>query len=119
MYRPGGAPELVTGGILLAIGAALLSFALYAIEAGGEGGVGIAASVLGTGALFFGGFGGFMLLGIDSKQLSMKIGLIGLALGLIPYFLLIGRPGYALNAAFLVAALSSGLAMMLRRSCYR
>jgi hypothetical protein len=119
MYRPGGTPELVTGGILLAIAAALGSFGLYAAQAGGEGGAGIAASVLAIGAFFFGGFGRFMLLGIDSKRLSTRVALLGLALGLIPYFLLFGRPGYALNAVFLVAALSSGLAILLRRSSYQ
>jgi hypothetical protein len=75
--------------------------------------------VVGLGAIFFGGFGGFMLLGIESKPLSTRVALIGLALGLIPYFLLFGRPGYALNAVFLVAALSSGLAILLRRSSYQ
>jgi hypothetical protein len=70
-------------------------------------------------AIFFGGFGAFMLLGIESRQLSTRVALIGLAPGLIPYFLLVGRPGYALNAAFLVAALSSGLAVVLRRSSYQ
>jgi O-antigen/teichoic acid export membrane protein len=74
---------------------------------------------LGASALFFGGFGGFMLLGIDSKQLSTRVALVSLALGLVPYILLFGRAGYALNAVFLVAALSSGLAMLLRRSSHR
>jgi hypothetical protein len=119
MYRPGGAPELVTGSILLAIAAALLSFALFATDAGGEGGAWIASRMLGLGAIFFGGFGGFMLLGIDSRRLSARVGVMSLALGLIPYFLLFGRPVYALNAVFLVAALSSGLAILLRRSSYR
>jgi uncharacterized membrane protein len=106
----------VTGSILLAIAAVLGSFALFFGQAeGGEGGAGIAASVLWLGAIFFGGFGGFMLLGIDSKQLSIKVGTAGLALGLVPYFLFLGRPGYSLNAIFLVAALSSGLAIWLRR----
>jgi hypothetical protein len=116
MYRPGGAPELVAGTVLLAIAAALGLFALILGQAGGgEGGAGIAALFLGAGSVFFGGFGGFMLLGIDSKQLSLRVGTVGLALALIPYFLFLGRPGYALNAIFLVAALSSGLGIWLRR----
>jgi hypothetical protein len=120
MYRPGGAPELVAGSVLLAIAAALGLFALFLGQAeGGEGGAGIGALFLGAGSLFFGAFGGFMLLGIDSKQLSIKVGTVGLALSLVPYFLFLGRPGYALNAIFLVAALSSGLAILLRRSSYR
>jgi hypothetical protein len=84
MYRPGGVPELVAGSILLAIATALGSFAVYAVEAGGEGGAGIAALVLAIGAIFFAGSGSFMLLGIDSKRLSIRVGLMGLALGLIP-----------------------------------
>jgi hypothetical protein len=119
VYRPGGTPELVTGSVLLAIAAALLSFALYANQAGGEGGAGIGARLLALGAFFFGGVGGFMLLGIDSKQLSTRVALVGLALGLIPYFLLFGSPGHALNAAFLIAALASGLAIVLRRSSHQ
>ena len=120
MYRPGGIPELVAACVLLSIATGLGSFALYASQVEGEGGSRIGpqlgALVLGAGAILSGWFGGEMLLGIESKQLSRRVAVGGLVLGLLPYALVLGRPGYAFNAAFLVAALASLLAIFLRRS---
>jgi hypothetical protein len=122
MYRPGGAPELGVAIVLLAIATGLCGCGLSVSQGDSpDGGPGryFAFIALMAGAVFFGWHGASMLLGIDSRRLSARVGVMSLALGLIPYFLLFGRPVYALNAVFLVAALSSGLAILLRRSSYR
>lgn len=68
------------------------------------------------GAIFFGGFGSLMLLAIESKPLSTKVATTSLVFSLIPFALLVGISGLAVNAAFLVAALSSALAILFRWS---
>jgi hypothetical protein len=49
---------------------------------------------------------------IDSRPLSTRVVAISLAMGVLPYVLLFGSPGYVFNAGFLLAALSSCLAVL-------
>jgi hypothetical protein len=62
-------------------------------------------------AIVLGAVGAVMLTGIESKPLSTRVGLVSLALGLLPYVLVFGVPGYVFNAGFLLAALSSAVAI--------
>jgi hypothetical protein len=47
---------------------------------------------------------------VERRPLTTKIGLMSLALGLMPYSLLLGVPGYVFNLGFLLAAVNSARA---------
>ena len=110
------------GAVLYTIATGLGVFALFAwMRTNGEGGDGsagpyVASLLTAAGALFFAYHGSLSLLAIDSRPLGRRTLIAGLLLGLLPYALLLGLPGFAVNAAFLLVAGCSGLGLWLRRS---
>jgi len=119
-YRPGGVPELVLGVIAFAAAGLFGSFALYVWERARDGspdgslGPYVAFLFLAPVSALFALFGAISLLNIESKALSRKTGAVALLLGLVPFTLGFGTPGFAFNAALLLIALTSWLAVRLR-----
>jgi hypothetical protein len=71
----------------------------------------LAGSVLELIAICLAGAAAVMLMAMQSRQLTKKVVVAGIVLAVVPYPLLLGSPGYVFNAVFLVAAVSSAVAL--------
>jgi hypothetical protein len=104
--------KVVTAGVLLVFAAFLGSLGLYwEIGPVRDGPQDVVADIVQLIAIMLGAVGALMLTGIESRPISKRVAVTGLAFSLMPYVLLLGVPGYVFNAAFLLAALSSAIAI--------
>jgi hypothetical protein len=115
LYRDislGAMSKVVTAGVLLVFAALLGSLGLYwEIGPVRDGPQDVVADVVQLIAIILGAVSAVRLSGIESRPLSKRVAVAGLAFGLMPYVLLLGVPGYVFNAAFLLVALSSAMAI--------
>ena len=116
-YRPGGVPELVLGFVLFALGGLLLWFALYlATRDTHEAPRYTIGALVGLVATFFFLRGALSMIAIESRGLSVRVAYASLVAGLLPYTVVMGAPGYAINATLLFISASNLLCLWLRRA---
>jgi hypothetical protein len=109
----GGVSRVVKAGALLTVAALLGALGVYwEITPSHDGSPqDIVADAVQLVAIVLAAVGAVRLAAIESRPLSTRVVVMGLALGLVPYVLLIDVPGYVFNAGFLLATLSSAIAI--------
>jgi hypothetical protein len=113
-YKLGSVSKLVKGSILLMFAALLGALAWYGEVAPHRDGSPqyIVSFAISPVAIIFAWWGCSKLADIDSRRLSTRVVALSLPWGVMPYVLLLGSPGYVFNLGFLLAAMSSGLAIL-------
>jgi hypothetical protein len=113
-YRPGSMSRLIRAGVLLTAATLLGAWALYwevtPVTRDGEAVKYMVTPVMFLVAIVLAWWGSAKLAAVERRQLTTKMVFMSLALGLVPYSLLLGVPGYVFNLGFLLAAVNSALA---------